>query len=660
MIKSNHHNSRSFKDHYQERKLLIGRSIVAFVLVVVLLFSLVARSWYLQVVKHEDYQTRSNDNRISVQPIAPKRGLIYDRNGVLLAENRSVYSLEIIPEKVSNIDDTLARLKAKGLIEDKHQEAFLKKIRGTRRFKSVVVKSRLTELDVASFSVDSYLFPGVRVEARLIRAYPFKQDLVHALGYVGRINDRELARIDQANYKATRHIGKVGLEKYYENILHGKIGIRRVETDVQGRVIGKPLFEQAPVPGQNLRLSLDIRLQKIASDALGENRGSIIAIDPNNGEVLALVSKPGYDPNEFVLGISSKDYRALTSSEDEPMFNRALRGLYSPGSVIKPMLAWVGLETGITTPYKTIYDPGYWVIPNEESRVYRDWNRYGHGAKVNLQKAIVESCDPYFYDLAYRMGIDTLSSNMRNFGFGALTGIDMGEEVPGIMPSREWKRKHRKAPWYPGETVITGIGQGYWIATPLQLANAVGQLATGGVRYQLSLVNHIHNESGWENVEPVAAISQANFSNKENLAIIHKAMHKVTQFPRGTAKTAFKGATYQSAGKTGTVQLVTQSEDKYDKKKVAKKLRDNAVYVGYAPLNNAEIAIAVVVENAGHGGSEAAPLARKVLDEYFRNKTNHQVASKLSAFQPQSSEVSEVHVSSVETVKSAGNINGTH
>lgn len=621
--------SRSFKDHYLERKLLVSRVIIAFVFVVIMLGTLVARSWYLQVIKHQDYQTRSNDNRISVQPIPPKRGLIYDRNGVLLAENRSVYSLEIIPEQVSDINSTLSLLEELKLIESKHQDAFKRKLRGIRRFKSVVVKSRLDEEEVAIFSVNRHRFPGVRVEARLVRHYPFGEDLVHALGYVGRINDRELARIDQANYQATRHIGKVGLEKFYEDHLHGTIGFRRVETDVQGRVIGEPLFEKPPVPGSNLRLSIDIRLQQVAAKAMGNYRGSVVAVDPRNGEVLALVSNPGYDPNGFVTGISVSDYQKLTTSSDRPLFNRALRGLYSPGSVIKPHLGWVGLESKLITTRTTVPDPGFWIIPNEEQRVYRDWKKDGHGKAVNLRTAIVQSCDPYFYDLAYRMGIDTLSEYMKGFGFGVYTGIDMGEEVPGIMPSREWKRAERKVPWFPGETVITGIGQGYWISTPLQMANSIAQLGIGGTRYNLHLVTHKEESSAWQPMPVVPAENQADFSNKENLKAVQVAMRRVNQDPFGTAKTAFRGAKYTSAGKTGTVQLTSQDEE-YDETKVEEQFRDNAMYVGYAPFEAPEIALAVVVENAGHGGDKAAPVARQVLDEYFKSRDKKTASLNLS------------------------------
>ena len=622
MLKSTNHysQSHSFKDHYRERQLLINRCIVAFGIVTLMLLVLLARSWYLQVVKFEDYQTRSESNHITVQPIAPKRGLIYDRNGVLLAENRSIYALEIIPEQVKDLDDTLNRLIEYQLIEEKHKKKFIDYLRGQRRFKSISVKNQMNEQEVARFSVIQHQFPGVRVEAHLVRHYPFAEKVVHALGRVGRINDRELNQIDQANYKATRHIGKVGLEKYYEELLHGKIGFRKVETNVQGRVIGKPLFVEPPVPGKNLRLSLDIRLQQVATKAMGDAQGSVVAIDPRNGEVLMLVSNPGYDPNKFVTGISVTDYKKISQSTARPLFNRALRGLYSPGSTIKPHLAWIGLEKKIITTKSSVYDPGYWVIPNEEGRVYRDHKKTGHGNAVTLLTAIVKSCDPYFYDLAYRMGIDTLSEQMKQFGFGDYTGIDMGEEVPGIMPSREWKIKSRKVPWFPGETVITGIGQGYWIATPLQFANAIGQLGAGSERFNLHLVREYQTAEGWRTVQSVAAESQPDFSDRKNLNEVQDAMLKVTKFG-GTAFEAFKDAPYESGGKTGTVQLKSILQDEeYDEKKIEKRFRDNAVYVGYAPFNNPEIAIAVVVENAGHGGAKAAPIARKLMDEYFKNQ----------------------------------------
>jgi len=379
-------------------------------------------------------------------------------------------------------------------------------------------------------------------------------------------------------------------------------------------------------------LSIDIDLQLAADKAMGDFKGAVIVTDPRNGDVLALVSNPGYDPNDFVTGISTAKYAKLTGSKDQPLFNRALRGTYSPGSSIKPMLAWVGLENKFITPKTTIKDPGYWMIPNNEERIYRDHISWGHGNKVNVSKAITESCNPFFYDLAYKMGIDLISENMMNFGFGQSTGIDMGEELTGLMPSREWKRNNRRTGWYPGETVLTGIGQGYWNATPLQLVNAVMPIATGGYRYKLRLLmaekissenlNNANNEK-WHYKQPRLNLRQIDFGDGENLKVVKKAMEQVTLFPYGTAKTAFKGAFYRSAGKTGTVQLKTFKEEDKDKKdnvKLAKEFNDNAIYIGYAPIVDAEIAISVVTENGGHGGESAAPVARKVMDVYFKKR----------------------------------------
>ncbi len=625
-IKSGH----AFKDHRQERQILVSRSIFAFILVFILMLALLGRGWYLQVVKHDLYQTRSNNNRISVQRVAPNRGLIFDRNGVLLAENRSVYSLEIIPEQVADLADSLQQIKQLGLVENKHITRFNNRLKGVRRFKSVLLKSRLTEMEVAIFSANGHRLKGVSVEARLVRYYPFGDKIAHALGSVRRINDRDLIRIDQANYRATRHIGKLGLEKFYEDTLHGKIGSRTVETDVQGRVIGEPIAETPPIPGRNLKLSLDIKLQLAAVEAIKGFRGAVVAVDPRSGEVLAMVSNPSYDPNDFVTGISTEDYAKLIGSDDQPLFNRAIRGQYSPGSTIKPLLAWVGLENKIITSKTTINDPGYWVIPNKEERVYRDWKKRGHGVKVGVSMAITQSCDPFFYELAYKMGIDLISENMKNFGFGVSTGIDMGEELTGIMPSREWKRNKRHSSWFPGETVITGIGQGYWNATPIQLANSVATIASGGPRYNLSLVSAQEKNSAWVERPRQLAHRQVDFGNGENLTIVREAMEHVTlRAWNGTAKTAFHGAEYKSAGKTGTVQLIAMAADEdYDEKKIAKRHHDNAVYIGYAPIENPEIAISVVVENGGHGGESAAPIARKIFDVYFSKSPK--IASRAS------------------------------
>ncbi|MCO7227380.1 penicillin-binding protein 2 [Pleionea sp. CnH1-48] len=611
----------TIKNPFRELAYYQSRVFVAFFIIIALMAGLLFWVANLQVFHYENYRTRSDANRIRVRPVAPTRGLIYDRNGVILAENRSVYSLELIPEQVDDIDETLSQLKELLQLDDDDIERFHKEKRYTRRerFKKIPIKQKLTEKQVALFAVNRFRFKGVSVEARLVRYYPYGSVLVHALGYVGRINDREKARIDAANYKATHHIGKVGLEKHYESILHGTIGSRVVEVDVHERVL-RTLSEQTPQNGVDLHLSLDVELQLAAEKALAGRRGVIVALDPANGDVLALVSNPGYNPNLFVTGISSKDYNKLLKSQDRPLFNRALRGQYSPGSTIKPHMAWLGLTSGMITPSYTVEDPGFFMLPNDERR-YRDWKKLGHGKRIGYKQAIAQSCDTFFYDLAVRLGIDRIHPSMSKFGFGQLTGIDMGEEVPGLMPSRDWKRGARRAPWYPGETVIIGIGQGYWTATPLQIANSAAVIANDGKRYQLRLVNSQEANGVKTFMAPQLAEQQIDIGDGQHFDLIKKAMKEVNHGLRGSAREAFRDAPYESAGKTGTVQLVGYSQDEeYDKTKVAQNLHDNALYIGYAPYEKPQIAVAIVLENAGGGGSNAAPVARKVMDFYLESK----------------------------------------
>jgi penicillin-binding protein 2 len=611
----------TLKNPFKELALYRSRMAVAFVWILAMMVLLALWVANLQIFQYDKYRTESDNNRIRVLPVAPTRGLIYDRNGYLLAENRSVYSLELIPEQVTNIQQTVTALAELLELDEDDLDRFWKELKRTReRFKKIPIKSRLTEQQVAKFAVDRYRFPGVSVEARLVRYYPYGKELVHVLGYVGRINDRELQQIDPYNYKATRHIGKVGLEKYYESILHGSIGSQKVETDVQGRVI-RVLSEQPPVEGQDLHLALDLPLQLEAYKALDGRRGAVVAINPKNGEVLALVSTPGYDPNLFVTGISGKDYRALLN-QDRPLFNRALRGQYSPGSTIKPHLAWLGLESKTVSPSYTIVDNGIYYLPNnEQKRPFRDWLAWGHGKNIDYRRAIIQSCDTYFYDLAYKMGIDKIHDAMTQFGFGEFTGIDMGEEVPGLMPSRAWKKGARGVHWFPGDTVNVGIGQGFWLATPLQIANSVAAIANNGLRYELHLVHEIGRGGKRIEVAPVLAEKQINVGDGENLKRVQLAMKEVNHNPViGTAKKAFIDAAYVSAGKTGTVQLFgLDVDEEYDADKTAERLRDNALYIGYAPFDDPKIAVAVVVENAGGGGSNAAPIARRVMDQYLLN-----------------------------------------
>ncbi len=625
----------TLKNAFRELIYFRNRILVAILFVVVLLLVLIYWLMELQVKQYDSYRTRSDKNRIRALPVAPTRGLIFDRNGVILAENRSIYSLELIPEEVDDLEKTLSDLKNILQLTESDIETFRKENKRKRgRFRKVPVKQKLTEKEVALFSVERHKFPGVSIEARLVRYYPFGEALVHALGYVGRINDREQAAMeDPQNYKATRHIGKVGLEKFYEKELHGVIGSQVVEVDVHEKAI-RVLSEKPPRQGLDLHLSLDVNLQLKAIQALGEQRGAVVAIDPNSGDVLALVSQPGYNPNDFVTGISSKKYKKLLDSKDRPLFNRALRGQYSPGSTIKPHLAWLGLHKKLITPQFSIHDLGFYVIPNEKlqpgqkQRRYRDWKKGGHGPNVTYKKAIVQSCDTYFYDLAYRLGIDKIHEGMSRFGFGDLTDIDIGEEVPAILPSRSWKRGYNGKRWFPGETVIVGIGQGYWTTTPVQLVNATAAIARNGDRYKLRLVNQVSRQKLEKLIyEPQQVSFKEDFGNPKLFKLIQSAMKAVNHTLTGTAFSAFKETTYVSAGKTGTVQLVGYAQDEeYDENEVDSHLRDNALYIGYAPYDNPQIAIAVVVENAGGGGTNAAPIARAVMDVFL----NTDVQSKKS------------------------------
>jgi penicillin-binding protein 2 len=613
------HHRHNIKDHIRETNIYNSRTLVVFILVLTALITLGARTAYLQIYMHDDLQTLSNQNRIKLTPLAPNRGVIYDRNGVILAENRPVLSLKIIPEKVKNLEQTLTELQQiLPQIDDEQIERFNENRKQHRQFEQVTLLSDLDESSRAQFAVNQYRFPGVSIEAELIRHYPFGEELVHALGYVGRINERELARVDPVNYRATRHIGKVGIEKFYEDILHGTIGYQEVETDVQGRVV-RVLRQQAPVPGVDLHLAIDSQLQREAMRLLEGKRGVVIAMDPNTGSVLSMVSMPSYDPNAFVQGISSKAYNKLLNSPDRPLFNRAIRGQYSPGSTIKPMLGLLAMEQGVIIPSKKIWDQGYFQLEGNE-RKYRDWKKEGHGW-VDLADAIVHSCDTYFYDMALKLGIDKIQPAMESFGFGTLTNIDMGEEVPALMPSRQWKRTERDMPWFPGETVIIGIGQGYWNVTPIQLTQAVAVMANSGEHYQPRMVEAVTEQEQTESMPIVNAEPIFDFK-PSNMEYIRRAMKGVNTYG-GTAFEAFKGAPFTSAGKSGTVQLASIAQDEeYDEEKVDERLRDNALFVAFAPYDKPKIVVTVLVENAGGGSSQAAPIARQLMEFYLTKEAS--------------------------------------
>ncbi len=613
---------QTIRDHSAEANLFARRATVAFFIVVCMLGIVLNNLYSLQVEQYDDYQTRSNGNRIKVLPVAPNRGLIFDRNGVLLAENRPVFSLEITPEETNDLDDTLSRLSTLMAITDDERENFESKLKGQRRFKPIAIRTKLSEEDVALFSASKHLFPGVQIEARLARYYPYKETLTHLLGYVARINKKDLQKLveagQEANYAATHDIGKLGIEKYHEELLHGSVGYQQVEVNNQGRII-RVLNVDPPVPGKDIVLNIDIELQLAAQQALADQRGAVVVTDIKTGGVLALYSNPSYDPNLFVHGISRKNYAALLNSPDRPLINRATQGQYPPASTVKPHLALVGLEEGIITEDYTIMDGGRYQLPNV-SHVWRDWKKWGHG-KVNVSKAIEVSCDTYYYDLAYKLGIDKISEAMYEFGFGDFTGIDLYEESDANMPSRGWKRARFNQPWYIGDTIPVGIGQSFWTTTPIQLAHSLNTLVNRGERYIPQIIRGFKKADNSVDVLPLKTLRPLQFKQQENIDIVLNAMHDVVHGSEGTARSVVKDAPYQSAGKTGTAQLFSVGQDeKYDADKVDERLRDNAMYVGYAPFEAPEISVTVVLENAGGGSSNAAPVAREIMDFYFRDR----------------------------------------
>lgn len=606
------------RDHSAEANLFARRAFIALSIITLMAGALLFNLYHLQVTRFEDYQTRSNGNRIKVLPVAPNRGLIYDRNGVLLAENRPVFSLQVIPRDVENLDSTLQQLiELLGLPESKKDD-FYDEMRGHRRFNPVPLVNRLSEDEVALFSAQQHRFPGVSIEARLTRHYPFKDTLTHVLGYVSKINQKDLKKLKEAgfeaNYAATYDIGKLGIEKFHETALHGEVGSQEVEVNNQGRII-RTLNFIPPKPGKDIVLNLDIQMQQVAQQALGENRGAVVVMDARDGGIMTLYSNPGYDPNLFVHGISRKNYSGLLNSADKPLINRATQGQYPPASTVKPHLALLGLEENVIKLQTTIFDRGVFQLRNV-SHKWRDWKPYGHG-HVNVTSSIEQSCDTFFYDLAYRMGIDRISGYMTQFGFGEYSGLDLYEESSAIMPSRGWKRARMNEPWYMGDTIVVGIGQGPWTATPVQLASSVTALVNHGSRLVPQIFRGVYQEGTTLVAEPK---TRPPIPVKEltNWHIVLDAMYGVNNREKGTARNAFKDTSYISAGKTGTAQLVSIAQDaKYDADAINERHRDNAMYVGYAPYDNPEIVVAVALENAGSGSSQAGPVARKVMDYYF-------------------------------------------
>ncbi|ELB2204007.1 penicillin-binding protein 2 [Vibrio parahaemolyticus] len=608
------------RDYQAEARLFASRAIVAFFGIVILMGLLVANMYNIQVNQFQDYQTRSNDNRIKVVPIAPNRGLIYDRNGVLLAENRPVFNLELTPEKIKDIDATIQELQTILEITPEQIERFHRERKRTRRFKSVPLLTQLNEKQVAVFSVNQYRFPGVEISATLKRYYPYGEVLTHVIGYVSRINDRDMQRLireeKDANYQATRDIGKLGIEKYYEDLLHGTAGYQEVEVNSRGRVI-RTLKYVPPVPGKDIVLNLDINLQLYVHQLLDGRRGSAIVLDPRDNGVLAMVSSPSYDPNAFVHGISGKAYRDLLNDKNRPLVNRTTLGIYPPASTIKPFMAVAALQEGVITPNTTRNDPGYWRIPNSDTRPFRDWLRWGHG-RVDVIKSIEESVDTFYYQIAYDLGIDRISNWMMMFGFGDYTGIDIYEESKANMPTRDWKMSRHKTPWYKGDTIPVGIGQGYWTATPMQIAKATSVLVNNGaVSAPHLLKSTIDNGDNFEEQETSEYVTYPpiQYVPEKYWDIAKEGMRRVNHGTRGTARRSFYNMSYQTAGKSGTAQVFGLGEnEEYNADEIAEHLRDHALFTGFAPFDDPKVIVTLVLENAGGGSSNGGPMARKIFD----------------------------------------------
>src|SRR5487761_2470051 len=608
-----------FKDHQRELHSFRLRIGIAGGVVVAAFSLLLLRFVYLQIVQYDYYRTKAEDNRISIVPIMPNRGLILDRSGTVLARNYSAYTLEIFPGEVTDLEKTVDALARIVEIRPSDRIRFKRLLIESKGADSVPIRTRLTDEEVARFAVNRYRFPGVDIRARLFRQYPMKEIASHVIGYIGRINERDAERIDDeglsANYKGTDHIGKTGLEQSYED----------VEVDSAGRGV-RTLSRTPPTPGNNLVLTLDIKLQQVAEQAFGDNRGALVAIDPATGGILAFVSKPGFDPNLFVDGIDPANWDALNNSPDRPMVDRALAGTYPPGSTFKPYMALAALQLGKRTPQFTINDPGYFQFGGHR---FHDDKPGGHGV-VDMYKSLVVSCDTYYYMLANDMGIDNIAHFIGQFGFGAKTGIDIEGEATGVLPSPEWKRRHFSKPeqqkWYAGETISIGIGQGYNAYTPLQMAQAMATLANNGVMYRPHLVDYVENIRTGERARIEPKLVRTIPLKPENLEVVKHALAGVNI--EGTGARAFAGAEYTSAGKTGTAQVVAlKPHEKYDEKRVTERHRDHALFVAFAPLENPKIALAVVVENGGFGATAAAPIARKVLDYYLLGKKTDQPAA---------------------------------
>lgn len=609
------------KDHERDARLVRRRVVVCAGVVLLLVLVLVCWMYYLQVVQYEHHSTRAENNRIHVQPIPPTRGLIFDRNGIVIADNRPSFSLTVTRERAGDWLHVLDELVEILELSQEERALFEKRVRqGRRPFEPVPILFELSEEQIARVAVNQFRLPGVEVAAQLVRHYPQMEHFAHSVGYVGRINEQELKNLDPVDYSGTHHIGKTGVERFYEDLLHGGVGYEEVETNARGRVL-RVLKRTDPQPGKDLTLHLDLHLQEAAENALGGRRGAVIAIDPATGGVLAMVSQPSFNPNLFVTGISFKDYADLRDSIDRPLYNRVLRGLYPPGSTIKPLVALAGLDSGVVNRSTRVFDPGFYQLPNH-SHKYRNWNRNGDGW-VDMELAVQRSNDTYFYDLANKLGIDRMHSYLYSFGIGQRVSLDMFEESEGLMPSREWKRINRRQPWYPGETLITGIGQGFMLTTPLQLAQSTALIANRG---QWRRPRLLKNADGMSPEELIAHELLEERPVPDDLRLrdpkiwdqVTHDMEMVMHGPRGTARKVGDTAVYRIAGKSGTAQVVAiRQGEKYDRNKVQERHRDHALFVAFAPADNPRIAVAVMVENGESGSGVAAPVVKQVMDAWL-------------------------------------------
>jgi penicillin-binding protein 2 len=606
---------RVFRDYQLEARLFSGRALFAALVLTLILLLLFGNLFRLQVLEYDKYRTESRDNRVKLRPLPPTRGQIYDRNGVALAINRLSYQLEITPVRTKSLGDTIERLSRIITITDNDRERFQQIKRQRRRFDNIPIRTDLDETELASFAVNSYRFPEVVINAVPAREYPLNAMAAHVVGYVARISEKDLEQINVSDYSGTTHIGKTGLEQSYEALLHGSVGVQREEVNAAGRPM-RVLERDPPISGRDLHLHLDTRIQEVATAALGEFNGAVVAIEVETGGVIAMVSKPSFDPNPFVEGIPSTTYKALLESPNRPLYHRAIKGQYPPASTVKPFIAWAGLFSNSISYGESKSCPGYLQLPGQEHR-YRCWKKFGHGT-VSMEGAITASCDVYFYELALEMGIDKLNQYLAPFGFGAKTGIDLQGERSGILPSQEWKRQTYKKPWYAGETVIAGIGQGYFIATPLQLATATATLAANGVRREPRLVDYVLNTDKGNERLPVKQNS-FHFDMDRGGArerVVH-AMTQVVESPNGTAK-GIRNSNYHIAGKTGTAQVFgIKQDERYRKQGLEKHLRDHGLFVAFAPADRPRIAVAIVAENGESGGHSAAPIAKRVMDAYL-------------------------------------------